>query len=781
MTLSNPDGAFLFFRKAINDEDPCSFFINRNLCECCYSLIRKYHHMKAKDLLTSLCSLGYNNVNDQLSISLIEDFFDAYSTGTINPSSVFLLFSDFSFFQEEKESATKLYDCIHSIGDEFNTIFVKEFLINDSIFTNLKIESIGDLKKLPVKVIGILFHGEYDTYNSFFDLLKNPLIENLDNLFSPMFSKVFKKPFYEEIFRKRNGIACDMETLDKIGQEHQLTRERVRQIEYKIVMELEEELKRNPLLSFSINYFLERVSNGQSFFEPNALYSCTKNVQKADTIRWMVTLGYSNYKFDEKLHLFYLKGCLEEIKQELLSPFGDYISRREYLAQSEATKAIISENYRFYQGFIWIKKSVNFSIVITQIVDETFPYGFHYSTEQYSLFAKAFEDKLGVPIRLTPQAIIRVFERENYCFIDRGTYKNRKYCQTIPEDLMNEIISYLSDHEGIVYYSSVFDAFKSDLLNLGITNRYYLKGLIDGNLPKGIIHKRDYISCGKTFKTSYQSINELIESSTGVIQFQKIRDAFPGVQDYVFFSCLSKRNDIIWLLGKETLILGKNITLSTELIDAISFEIETLFSILNTKVISCSKLYARMIIMHPNLMQTIPMIDSKFAFYSLTYYLYKDKYYFHRPYLSKDSSFQATYNSIIDNYIESLDRFSVPKLNDFVAKMGLKGIGNYLGIFIEKADEFVQINVNTAIKKDHFVIPNDLLTKLKEKISYFIDSFTAIDTRHFYGYESFPNVGISWNKHLLAGIIRSYFDEDYNIEYTSEAYDYTDYVITRNK
>jgi hypothetical protein len=103
------------------------------------------------------------------------------------------------------------------------------------------------------------------------------------------------------------------------------------------------------------------------------------------------------------------------------------------------------------------------------------------------------------------------------------------------------------------------------------------------NLPKGIIHKRDYISCGKTFKTSYQSINELIESSTGVIQFQKIRDAFPGVQDYVFFSCLSKRNDIIWLLGKETLILGKNITLSTELIDAISFEIETLFSILNTK------------------------------------------------------------------------------------------------------------------------------------------------------------------------------------------------------
>jgi hypothetical protein len=216
------------------------------------------------------------------------------------------------------------------------------------------------------------------------------------------------------------------------------------------------------------------------FFEPNALYSCTKNVQKADTIRWMVTLGYSNYKFDEKLHLFYLKGCLEEIKQELLSPFGDYISRREYLAQSEATKAIISENYRFYQGFIWIKKSVNFSIVITQIVDETFPYGFHYSTEQYSLFAKAFEDKLGVPIRLTPQAIIRVFERENYCFIDRGTYKNRKYCQTIPEDLMNEIISYLSDHEGIVYYSSVFDAFKSDLLNLGITNRYYLKGLIDG-------------------------------------------------------------------------------------------------------------------------------------------------------------------------------------------------------------------------------------------------------------------------------------------------------------
>ena len=44
-----------------------------------------------------------------------------------------------------------------------------------------------------------------------------------------------------------------------------------------------------------------------------------------------------------------------------------------------------------------------------------------------------------------------------------------------------------------------------------------------------------------------------------------------------------------------------------------------------------------------------------------------------------------------------------------------------------------------------------------------------------------PKLEKTWNKYLFVGIIRSYFNEEFEIENTTNYYDTTDFIIRRIK
>ena len=59
------------------------------------------------------------------------------------------------------------------------------------------------------------------------------------------------------------------------------------------------------------------------------------------------------------------------------------------------------------------------------------------------------------------------------------------------------------------------------------------------------------------------------------------------------------------------------------------------------------------------------------------------------------------------------------------------------------------------------------------------DKYNELDTSVFKGYQMLPKMTVPWNKYLLIGIIRSYFDEQFEIENKNNMYNNTDFVIRR--
>ena len=113
--------------------------------------------------------------------------------------------------------------------------------------------------------------------------------------------------------------------------------------------------------------------------------------------------------------------------------------------------------------------------------------------------------------------------------------------------------------------------------------------------------------------------------------------------------------------------------------------------------------------------------------------------------------------------------------------MNIGGLYSYLSFIEDMSDNFVQVNIDTMYKKEKIPITDEQLKEFKGMLELIFSRFESIDTRYFNGYQMLPNIKYHWNKYLLAGIVRSYFSDDYEIENTDSAYDVTDFIIRRNK
>ncbi len=210
--------------------------------------------------------------------------------------------------------------------------------------------------------------------------------------------------------------------------------------------------------------------------------------------------------------------------------------------------------------------------------------------------------------------------------------------------------------------------------------------------------------------------------------------------------------------------------------ECIDKEINYLFDQTPIKAISIKKLISRLKIINPELMTNISFHDSD-SFYSLINSLFYKKYTFKKPFIAKDDSISLSYDDLIMSYIYTLDSFSVSSANKYFDKMHLKRPDSYLNLFNEISEDYVQIEVDTFISKESFSISDNDLNRIKNELSFYINSFGNINTENFNGYVQLPKLEYSWNKHLLIGIVRTYLKAAFDVEYTSNSYDLTDYII----
>mgnify|MGYP000896182274 CR=1 FL=1 len=674
-----------------------------------------------------------------------------------------------------------------SIPDINNDDSIEKYIIHKDILDilhHLDIYTVFDLKQTSVYLLILLYNNRTVDFINYLDSLKaglkNEVIIKLTNFLSSIDEEMIK------IISLRQGWNGKSQTLEQVGNYFGLTRERIRQKEtiitrlfyefannYKDIFLgfliylfmkyntkiislslLEKEIKdlSKPFLSL-----LEHINSNQSFYY-SIKYEIIFDGNESD---------YSEYldKLFKSLPLVIQIGTLNDYYDSLL------------VFERDLVKKIMPYKYK-QKGNIMIKKEYRPNDIILMAVDKLFPNGYRvHSDQDYDFLCQYLKKTYGELIdSVTKRSVEIAIMNRGYGIVNRGTYLNRIYLPRIGEELILRIINYINQEGTIVYYDSLLHQFKDELYQLGIDNRYILKGVIDPELDKYFYTKRDYISKNIDVKSN-QSINDYIDKFDSVFTFNDINLRFKGIKNYIIYGVLYNRNDLIWL-SNHRFIKTHSIEIDSLPISDIVNECEYLFTSMFSNQISSKKLFARLTILKPEIIKKLSMVKNHYDLFSLLKHILNNKYYFSRPFISKTNS-ENNHNDIIQNYVRKFEEFDKSTIDDYTSKMNIRDLYSYLEFLETMSDEYVQYDIDSMIRKDLLNIEQHDLDLIEESINLSLVRFDKIETQKYRGYFLLPKFNKKWNKYLFVGIIRTFLSDKYVVDNTTNFYNTTDFIIRR--
>ena len=675
---------------------------------------------------------------------------------------------------------------VNLIDDSYDKLTLNIIISNSSILEILfanEINTIKDLKSLSTDSLMVLFSIDYE------NIVKSlePLNDNFDLSYKDKINSIFArlKDRELEIIVHRNGLSGQKPmTLEEVGMMYDVTRERCRQIEAKAITKLKNssiEVK-----NLLVNLFLKLCTQEVRYISEEKIFEFVGDNRLSRYILFLYEISSFDIRYSHDLKVVYNKNLtsLEDICNEVIDVYDDVMTMTEYDCLNSFEKSVINYSYRVFKDTLYVKKGIGSKELVCMTIDDLFPEGYRIgSSEDYTKLEEAFTNKYGISDEFpSDRSIVGFLERSNYCQIDKGTYKNRSYCITLPQDLIEEIINFILMNQPTVFYSTIYEKYKNRLNELGIGNYYYLKGLIDAYLPDDFVTKRNYITVGNEKLSSYESILNYMKSFNGVFTLNDLKMKFVGVKDYTFLNAFYNEceNNLIALGNQKYIYIDKVIITENTVAEFKQFVNDT-FKFMGTKVISSRKIYARMSLLNKDLLSRLKIATDSFSTFSLIYHYFKNDYGFHRPLLSMNKNDIVNSYVLITNYVSTLDSFNAKTIKNYTSKMNIGGLYSYLQFMEEQSDNFVQVNIDTMVAKEKLAISDSNLKEIEKMLDLIFNRFDEIDTRRFNGYAMLPKLTYLWSKYLLVGIIRSFFNDIYEVENTETTYDSTDFIIRRIK
>ena len=673
---------------------------------------------------------------------------------------------------------------LEKIPDFFDIIEISElnlkeeemsFLIFNNVFT------IKNLKHVPIEDLICIFCSNVEDFIQALNkyaITKRDIIIDLEE----KFNKIIKDD-WNRVLEKRFELTDKKSTLAEIGREFNLTRERVRQIEKKATQKILDIMVEEQTV---INCFYKDINRDHSSFI--TIEDFIKYIDNDIVSRNLIIAFNSNnsrIKYNEQYGIIYdsKEMDLDDIIKEANNGLKDIISINEINEYNKVQNHIIKNDYRIYQDKVLVRKSVNISAIYMNEIEENFVDGYNIGSEDdYNRLLQIIKNRYGeieVPSMHSIQAMI---DRNNFIQIDRGTYKAKKYCVTLPEKLLNEILDFIIKNSPVIAYSLIFEKFKIKLQKINVYNRFYLKGILDEKLPREFNTGRDFINTNSTENIStYDIMRKIFKSFDGEFTIEDIREKMPGLKAYNYenYARAEENNGLIRVETKTYIYIDK-LGITEETKNELKQFIDNLFKKMDSTILTAKKIYANLNILNKELFNKLH-ITAKFGdfeLFSIVQYLFKDDYFYSRPIISLQEDFTTSSYLLIKEYVSRFEKFNYTDIKKYIYKMNIGGLYSYMSFIEDLSDEYVQISKDGMIKKDKFNISEEDLLKIKELVDLILKN-NNLKTEEFNGYFMLPKLDRPWNKYMLVGIIRSYFRDEYEIENTTRFYDTTDFIIRR--
>ena len=694
----------------------------------------------------------------------------------------------------------KVENSIKSIDSFYNELELSNVISNENIIRILSLNNtitIEDLIKYSSEKLLSIFSIDLD---ELFNLVSS-IGDNYERVFQDTVCSFYSNLSEHAllVFKNRfNYYSNEPQlTLEQIGTKLGVTRERIRQIESKTIDKL---LLQMPTIKNILKCIYIKLANkDEQYIDVDRLYTYLEELNKknskehdaekiniketASLLLFYMEMGNTNIKYNRKLRVIYNSDTIdvEEIVNHVVERFGNTLSPKEISKMNSFELKVLNSEYREFKEGIYLKRGISPREVYSEIIEKNFKDGYRTgSQEDYEKFKEKCIEEYGmvedIPSMHSLQAML---ERCNYVLIDKGKYLPLDLCPSLDNELIDEIINYIVENEPTVFYRSIFEKYKYKLQKLGIDNHYFLKGCLDKYLPEEFTTKRDYIMVGDIKISPAELIINYMRDFDKEFELRDLQDKFPGVKDYVFYNHLynETNNGLIWTSSK-TFIYYRYLNIADETVDVLRKFIDEQFESMGTDVISSRKIYAKLSLTKKELLEQLHLTHGQFTLFSLMKYLYPDLYY-SRPLISTKVMEQKSSYSLIKSHAQKYDKFDHNTILDYVSKMNIGGLYSYLEFMDDMSDEYVQINIDTMVRKEKLGITQEQLSQLNQLLDLIFDKYNELDTSIFKGYQMLPKMPVPWNKYLLIGIIRSYFDEQFEIENKNNMYNNTDFVIRR--
>lgn len=749
--------------------------------------IENYYLLKSK--FDDIYSLEPYLISSSLNFKV--DNYDKFIDSVI----MYLILKSKTYNYDKEETLIYVYNYIRNVEKNYNKLFTNIDRIKKSYyslslfdifsFDNIdktlliknNINTIKDFVDLNLYTIMYVISSDYENYLRNIESFGISIKKIIDDAFS-----VIEEKNLEIIIRRNGYIDGNRCTLEQIGSELNVTRERIRQLEAK-------NLKKISLIAIDnsnilISFFNSELGKRKPYITLDKLVNKYDN-SFINKILLLFEYGNSNIVYDNTYQIIYDKSInnIDNMINDVMNKIGIVAEPSELEKSDLFTLNVIKNNYKEVTKELYLKKGCIYRDLYLVLLEELFPKGYRAGNdEDYGVFVKTVNERYkineNIPSKHSLEAMIG---RGNFIQSDRGEYISNKYAINLEKEMIDKILSYISENE-FTYYNAIFEKFSSELKKAGIKNRYYLKGCIDKYLPSDMTTKRDYIVCGDTNKTPYEIILNQLHSFEGKFTKKDLQKIFPGIKDYTIYNFLYSEIEkgLIWISSNEFIYASKyNIDENTK-IELKTF-INDLFSSLNTKLVTSKKIYAKLQLTNKELYKKLNLTNGHFELFSIIKAIYNNNYYYSRPYIFLEENAYNTRSTIIQDYVRQYDSFNFKMIQDYQSKMNIGGLYSYLEFMENMSDEYVQVDIDEMVKIEKLNLNEVTIKEIKKVIDLILDNFNVIETSKFNAYSLLPKISYVWNKYLLVGIIRSYLSEYYDIKNTENTYSNTDFEVRRSK
>lgn len=595
--------------------------------------------------------LEYKEGFNTLGVDLVKECIE-------NPYYARMLVKMFEQFMKSSLIANKL---IHSIPANIRKKKAKlliEVFTNDVIARAKLLDIIQDEDETVEDYIK-RNERELLSAGSFVTLFAQECSYNLYEMIDIFFNEISKNERAYEIVKLR----AEGQTLEQVGNGFSVTRERIRQIEKKVSKKFI-----NWLNHYAVLQKIVAEQDGNRVIFPSAIFRYFHEYAYL-VVHFLKVYEdeIDNFMYDKSVDVFIVGNAeiimdVQAYVDELPSHFNEKeledILRKSYEYPIELTRRIIEIDYN-KTGDVYHRSRLTLGKVYADILSKYYEDGIWvYSDLELKGFVKhVLEDYGDIKLPESNRAIVARIASVGLLY-GRGTYGPKKE-QYISEELANQIHTYICESDSPIFLTNtIYNVFEEQLKREGVSNKYYLQGILHELYKDEFVFRRDYVSKDGNLTSVYSEIVNFIEKSLYPVTKQQIVEAFPGVTEIVINISITDP-DIINLFG--VYIHSNKLRLEKIDIDYIKTSIDILTK--KTDFIHCKNLFEYIQRDNPTLLGNNGIYQA-FGLFSVVEFLFKDIMEFSRPYIGKKG---AVITRTFDQLHEMVEESDVIALSDIIS------------------------------------------------------------------------------------------------------------------